>query len=106
MIEGSWAKNRWRLPWVDHFKELNFYLVPMGRQGGSGFRGGKSEASGASVGWAISRNSIFYLVPMGRRGRSGLSGGGPEAGGASLGWAISWKSIFTWFPWGDEEDQG
>jgi hypothetical protein len=52
-------------------------------------RGGGPEASGASLGWAILRNSIFYLVPMGRRGGSGVRGGGPEASGASLGLAIS-----------------
>jgi hypothetical protein len=52
-------------------------------------RVGGPEASGASLGWEILRNSIFHLVPMGRRGGSGLRGGGAEASGASLGRAIS-----------------
>ncbi len=45
-----------------------FYLVPMGSRGGSGLRGGGPEASGASLGRAISRISsteeaghIFYI---------------------------------------------
>ncbi len=67
--------------------------------------GGRPEASGSSLGWSISRNSIFYLVPMGRRGGSGLRGGKPEASGISLVWAILRNYIFTWFPWGDGEDQ-
>ncbi len=62
------ARSRWRLPWVGHFVEVNFYLVPMGRRGGSGLRGGGPEDSGASLGRAISRTSsteeaghIFYI---------------------------------------------
>ncbi len=84
-IEGSWARSRWLLPRVSHVEELNFYLVPMGRRGGSGLRGGRPEVDGASLRWGILRNLFFFLVPMGRQGGSGLSGGGPEADGSSLG---------------------